>query len=65
MIGSVLFEVNVVHVWAYRDANDWQQIRKNVMSVGIWPPKTPLESYDALIRQTSTTAIPAPFSPIC
>jgi NIPSNAP protein len=54
----------LVHVWGYRDANEWQSVRREVMSTGIWPPKARADDPDILLRQTSVIAIPAPFSPI-
>lgn len=55
----------LVHAWAYEDANAWQSVRREVMARGVWPPPPTAESSEALLRQTSVIALPAPFSPIC
>lgn len=54
----------LVHAWAYEDANAWQNVRREVMARGVWPPPATAESSGALLRQTSVIALPASFSPI-
>ncbi|WP_375304502.1 NIPSNAP family protein [Bradyrhizobium sp. A11] len=54
----------LVHAWAYEDANAWQSVRREVMAKGVWPPPATAESSEALLRQTSVMALPASFSPI-
>ena len=55
---------NLVHVWAYRDANDWQSIRHAMLKTDFWPPKGRAGAQDLLLRQTSMIALPASFSPL-
>jgi hypothetical protein len=55
---------NLVHVWAYRDANDWQSIRHAMLKTDFWPPKGRSGAQDLLLRQTSMIALPASFSPL-
>jgi len=43
----------LVHAWAFEDANEWQRIRREVIAKGIWPPPPSAESSQALLRQTS------------
>jgi hypothetical protein len=55
---------NLVHVWAYRDANDWQSIRHAMLKTDFWPAKGRAGAQDLLLRQTSMIALPASFSPL-
>ena len=54
----------LVHAWAYKDANEWQSVRQEVIAKGIWPPPATAESSQLLLRQTSVIALPASFSRI-
>ena len=54
----------LVHAWAYKDANEWQSVRQEVIAKGIWPPPATADSSQLLIRQTSVIALPASFSRI-
>ncbi|MBR1301085.1 NIPSNAP family protein [Bradyrhizobium sp. AUGA SZCCT0042] len=54
----------LVHAWAYKDANEWQSVRQEVIAKGIWPPPATLESSQLLLRQTSVIALPTSFSRI-
>jgi hypothetical protein len=54
----------LVHAWAFEDANAWQSVRREVMARGVWPPLATADSSGALLRQTSVIALPASFSPI-
>lgn len=54
----------LVHVWAYKDANEWQSVRQEVIAKGFWPPPATAESSQLLLRQTSVIALPASFSRI-
>ena len=53
----------LLHVWAYRDANDWQRIRGEARRSGMWPPSTN-GAPSTLISQRSILALPADFSPL-
>ena len=33
----------LVHAWAYKDANEWQSVRQEVIAKGIWPPPATAE----------------------
>jgi hypothetical protein len=48
-----------VHIWAYRDAADWQRARAE--AAGIWPPAS---AAGTLLKSESMLVVPAPFSPL-
>lgn len=49
-----------VHLWAYRDAAERQQVRAAAAASGNWPPKTAVSP----LTQANLLALPASFSPI-
>ena len=51
-----------VHVWAYKNMADRETRRAQAMKPGVWPPPRP--EGGAPLRQTSTFAVPAAFSPL-
>jgi hypothetical protein len=51
-----------IHVWAYRNMGERERIRGEATASGIWPP--PRHPSVTLLRQESTLAIPASFSPL-
>jgi hypothetical protein len=51
-----------IHVWAYKNMGERERIRGEATASGIWPP--PRHPSVALLRQESTLAIPASFSPL-
>ena len=51
-----------VHVWAYKSMADREARRAEAMKPGQWPPPRP--EGVVLHRQTSTFAVPAPWSPL-
>ena len=51
-----------VHVWAYRNMGERERIRAEAVKAGIWPP--PRHESVQLLRQQSTLAIPASWSPL-
>ena len=55
---------HLVHVWAYRDANDWQTIRHAMLKTDFWPPRGRAGEQDLLLRQNSLIALPASLSPL-
>lgn len=48
-----------VHVWAYKNMGEREILRAKAMKPGVWPPPR----HPGIMRQTSTFAIPAKFSP--
>jgi len=51
-----------VHVWAYKNMGEREKIRGEAVAAGIWPP--PRHESVQLLKQQSTLAIPASFSPL-
>jgi len=51
-----------VHVWAYKNMGERERIRGEAVKAGIWPP--PRHESVVLLKQTSTFAIPAKWSPL-
>jgi hypothetical protein len=51
-----------VHVWAYKNMGERERIRGEAVAAGIWPP--PRHESVQLLKQVSTLAIPASFSPL-
>ena len=51
-----------VHVWAYKNMGERERIRGEAVAAGIWPP--PRHESVTLLRQESTLAIPAAWSPL-
>ena len=51
-----------VHVWAYKNMGEREKIRGEAVAAGIWPPPRP--EGGAPLRQNSTFAVPAAFSPL-
>jgi len=51
-----------VHVWAYKNMGERERIRGEAVAKGIWPP--PRDPSVIMLRQESTLAIPAKFSPL-
>jgi hypothetical protein len=51
-----------VHVWAYKNMGERERIRAEAVKAGIWPP--PRHESVVLLRQQSTLAIPATWSPL-
>ena len=49
-----------VHIWAYKDPGQRQQVRAEAVRAGIWPPLTG----DLLLKQENLLARPAAFSPL-
>jgi hypothetical protein len=51
-----------VHVWAYKNMGERERIRGEAVAKGIWPP--PRDPSVVMLRQETTLAIPAKFSPL-
>jgi hypothetical protein len=51
-----------VHVWAYKNMGEREKIRGEAVAAGIWPP--PRHESVQLLKQQSTLAIPASYSPL-
>jgi hypothetical protein len=51
-----------VHVWAYKNMADREARRAQAMKPGQWPPPRP--EGVTLLKQTSTFAVPAKWSPL-
>ena len=51
-----------VHVWAYKNMGERERIRAEAVKAGIWPP--PRHESVQLLKQQSTLAIPASYSPL-
>ncbi len=51
-----------VHVWAYKNMGERERIRGEAVKAGIWPP--PRHESVVLLKQQSTLAIPAAWSPL-
>ena len=51
-----------VHVWAYKNMGERERIRGEAVKAGIWPP--PRHESVVLLKQESTLAIPAAWSPL-
>jgi hypothetical protein len=51
-----------VHVWAYKNMGERERIRGEAVAAGIWPP--PRHESVTLLKQVSTLAIPASWSPL-
>ena len=51
-----------IHVWAYKNMGERERLRAQAMKPGVWPPPRP--EGGAPLRQTSTFAVPAAFSPL-
>jgi len=51
-----------IHVWAYKNMGERERLRAQAMKPGVWPPPRPENG--APLRQTSTFAVPAAFSPL-
>ncbi len=49
-----------VHIWAYKDFADRENMRAEAVKRGIWPPGTA----ELLIKQENMLAVPASFSPL-
>ena len=52
----------IMHMWPYSDMNERTRIRAEAVKAGIWPP--PRHESVQLLRQQSTLAIPASWSPL-
>ncbi len=51
-----------VHVWAYKNMGERERIRAEAVAKGIWPP--PRDPSTIMLKQETTLAIPAKFSPL-
>src|SRR5260370_6430675 len=51
-----------VHVWAYKNMGEREKIRGEAVAAGIWPP--PRHESVSLLKQVSTLAVPAAWSPL-
>ena len=51
-----------VHVWAYKNMGERERIRGEAVKAGIWPPSR--HESVVLLKQESTLAIPATWSPL-
>ena len=51
-----------MHVWAYKNMGERERIRGEAVAKGIWPP--PRDPSIVMLRQETTLAIPAKFSPL-
>ena len=51
-----------VHVWAYKNMGEREKIRADAVAAGIWPP--PRHESVTLLKQLSTLAVPASWSPL-
>jgi hypothetical protein len=51
-----------VHVWAYKNMGERERIRGEAVAAGIWPP--PRHESVSLLKQMSTLAVPAAWSPL-
>jgi hypothetical protein len=53
----------LVHCWAYRDANEWQEVRALARRSGRWPPPAAGKP-TSILEQSSYVALPVSFSPL-
>src|SRR5215510_6866546 len=52
----------IIHVWAYKNMGERDKIRADAVAAGIWPP--PRHESVTLLKQLSTLAVPASWSPL-
>ena len=52
----------IIHIWPYQDTNERARIRAEAVAKGVWPP--PRDPSIVMLRQETTLAIPAKFSPL-
>ena len=52
------------HVWAYKNMGERERIRGEAVAKGIWPPPRDPNAPIVMLRQETTLAIPAKFSPL-
>ena len=51
---------HIIHIWAYKDANERARIREESRKDGTWPPAT----RGMFVKQENMLVVPASFSPL-